>query len=175
MTAAGLRAILVDYFEPPAIANLVKCYQAMPVWADSRTWEFDVVNGWAAIAYVHIAEQHERRIALGGEDGGMKMVNYDVGLVLLYKYLVPDPTPVDSDSSEWVTWADQLCDQVCDHLRAGHRTLGTDGTGSVWQVAEGQGTNQEDLTISRDIPVITTGIVQVWQAISFSVQEIITS
>lgn len=173
MSRADVRQALLEWFSPPAIGGLSTVFQAMPWWASGTTWEFDVVNGWASIGYIHLAEDAEQRIALGGEFGGMKLINYQVGLVLLFKYLVPDPLPIDSDPSEWVVYLDTLIEETKERIRA-DRTFGTGGV-IIWQAGGGDGTNTPDIVVQSDIPTLDNGIIQCWQAITFSIQEVITA
>lgn len=175
MGRQSVRAALVDWFSPPGVAQLTKVFAGMPVWASGDTWEFDVSGTWAAIAYVHLAEDSEQRIGLGGPQSGEKMITYRVGIVLLGKYLVPNPVPLDADSSEWVTYADGLVDAVKARIRA-DRTLGTNGQ-VIWQAGEGEGVNTPDIVVQSDIPTLDPdgGVLHIWQAMTFTLYEVITA
>jgi hypothetical protein len=172
MGSEAVRAAIVDYFAPPNIAGLRKVYPAMPYWAGGDQWEFAEVDGWACVGFVHLTRSDEQRIGLGGEHGGQKFVHYDVGLVLLYKWLIPDPIPQGSDATEWTVWIDQIIDAVKDRIRA-DRTFGCEDKGPIWQAGDGSSINSPDISVQRDLPRLTAGKVQSWQVVEFTVTEAI--
>lgn len=174
MSAQDMRRAIVSWFAPPAIPGLVRVYPAMPTIADGREWDFGPSRGWAAVGYVHISDQSEQRIALGGAFGGIKQVTYQCGLVLLYRYLVPSPVPVDSDESAWVVALDALLDAVTSRIRE-DRTFGCGDAGPVWQAGEGDGIQSPDVRITRDLPVLDAGKVHAWQVVEFTAVEMVES
>lgn len=172
MGAEEIRVAVADYFAPPVVIGLNKVFKAMPYWAGGDEWEFDVDNAWAAVGYVHLTQDAERRIGLGGAEGGQKMVTYTVGLVLLFKCLIPDPMPIELDADWYVSFLDQLIDDVKDRIRA-DRTFGCGTDGPVWQAAEGDGVNTPDLRVQRDLPRLKGGMVQSWQVVEFTLDEVV--
>jgi hypothetical protein len=171
MSRASVRRALVDYFSPPAINGLVKVYRAAPTLAPGQDFEYGDAN-WAAIAYVHLPHKAETRIALGGEHGGQKMAVWDTALVVVYRWLIPNPLPVDQDRAAWVDPLDLLLDDITDLIRA-DRTLGTGAGGIAWQAGEGDRTNSPDIVIDADLPLEDKGTVHQWQAVKFAVVEMI--
>ena len=73
---------------------------------------------------VHIARQHEQRVALGGEHSGMKRVVYEVELMCYIRSRTPHAE--DGQDDQYA-----LRDALVEHMRA-DRTLG----GAVFQAGE---------------------------------------
>jgi len=178
MGAPEVRDALVAWFDAPAINGLVKVYPALAVYTDGQRWEFAPGQTWAAVGFIHLSTQEEKRIGDGGAHGGIKQVTHACDLVLLYQYVIPDPIPVESDQSEWVGPLDQLIEDVANRIRA-DRTAGTapaGGTGGViWQFGEGDGMDSPDIRIVRDLPEQDNGVLHNWQRVEFTVVEMITS
>lgn len=172
MGAKEVRTVIADYFAPPTVTGLGKVFRAMPYWAGGDEWDFDVDNAWAAVGYVHLTQDAETRIGLGGEEGGQKMIVYTVGLVLLFKWLIPDPMPIELDADMYVGFLDELIDSVKDRVRA-DRTFGCGVGGPIWQAGEGDGENTPDLRVQRDLPRLRAGVIQSWQVVEFTVQEVV--
>lgn len=170
MTAANVRAQIANWFQPPAVEGLQTCYPAMPYWAGGDKWELAVNDGWGAVAYVHLREESESRIGLGGATGGIKEVTYQVGLVLLFKWLIPTQLPAGQDESSYVLALDTLIDSVKARIRS-DRTFGSGPNGIIWQA----GTGENDLKVARDLPRRQSGAVLSWQVIEFEVVEMIAA
>lgn len=163
MPAATVRAA-VQSFLTGQVPGLAAVYTAQPYYVDGDLFGFTTNGNYGAVAYVHLDRQEETRIAFGGASGGHKQVTYQVGLVVLYKYLIlPDSTV---DEAAWAGPLDALLDAVVARLRS-DRTLGTGAGGVVWQAGE----DNNDLRIQRDLPVEDDGVIHSWQVVEFTVVE----
>lgn len=174
MSASQLRAAITAWLQPPAVPGLTRVYPAFPVFAPGQDWRLEEGQGSGAVGYVHLAQQRERRITIGGEHGGTKQVMWQVALVLVYRHLLPSSV-IDSGEDTAAGWAgpyDRLIDAVCERLRA-DRTLGTGGA-VVWQAAEGSGDGAgDDLVIDSDLPAVNAGQVVQFTAITFTAIQMI--
>lgn len=169
MGALEVRRAIKDWFAPPIIAGLQTVYAAQPWIAITTAWELSANSGFGAIAWVHFPHQDETRIAFDGIPGGMKQITYDVGLVLLYQYLIPANLGAGEDESSWVGPLDQMLTDIKARLRE-DQTLGTGGAdvpGLVWQAGE----DQKDIAIDQDFPTRDAGKVHSWNALRFQVVE----
>lgn len=169
MGAATVRAAITSYFAGAALTGLQHVYQECPWWLDGD--QFDLAGGddFGAVAYVHLSEQRETRIALPAVQG-IKAVTWDVALVVLFQYLVPSSFPAGQDESSWVTPLDALLDGLIARLRA-DQTLGTGHNGVIFQAGE----SVDDVVLRRDLPRIDAqgGKVWCWQVLEFKAVEMI--
>ena len=168
MSSATVRRAVADWFASPAVQGLQRVWAAQPWYGSDREYMASVNGGWGAVGYVHLTEQSETRIALGGATGGTKEVTYRVGLVVLFKWNIPQGAPVaGTDESAYVTQLDQLLDDVVARLRS-DRTLG----GAVWQAGE----NPNDVKITRDLPKrMGNTAILAWQVVEFDVVEMVAA
>jgi len=168
--AADVRAAVAAWFGVPAIPGVTRVYADQPWWAAGPSWDpLDATAGYGCIAFPHISDQQEVREAFGGATGGLKMVRFQVGLVVLYKWTVPQVLPPGQDESAWVGPLDAVLEAIVERLRS-DRTLG----GAVWQAGEAVGA---DIKIGRDLPRLDKrgGTIQSWQVVEFTVDAPITA
>lgn len=168
MSAKTVRAAIADYLRPtPGIA---KMFRDEPWIVTAEAWTQE--NGLpGTVAYVHIDREAETRYALAGWNptGLGKAISYDVSIVVLYQYDIPDQ-PDDKDS--WVDGLDELLDALKARVRA-DPTLGTGEGGVVWQAGEGGLPGGPDLEVQRDLPKLNNGKVLSWNALQFKVTEMV--
>lgn len=167
MSAASVRAGIRDYLAAGGIAGLSKVFLNYPWRVDGQTLDIDPARGWTAVAWPHLDQQSEHRLTFPAGSGS-KQVDYRVGLLVVFQYLIPSDLQ-GADEDAWTVPHDQLLDALCARLRS-DQTLG----GAVLQAGEGEG---EQLTIKRDLPRIDPagGILHAWTGIEFTATEIVTA
>jgi hypothetical protein len=173
MSRQAVRAEVASWFAPPAVQGLSTVFRAAPTFIDGEDWAPIQEGFWGATAYVHIHEHSEQRIALGGPTGGIKQVTYQMALVLMFRWVVPDgagAASFDGRADGWADAFDSLVDNVSARIRQ-DRTFNVQPGGSIWQVGEGRG----DLKITTDLPKIDDGQVVVWTAFDFEVIEMVAT
>jgi hypothetical protein len=177
---------VVNWFSPPAVIGLNKVYDCAPWFQDGSDWDLAGQLGWGATGFVHLAHEAETREAMGGTVGGLKKVVYDVGLVLLFQYLIPAGVDVNASGTGYRRPLNQLLEGVKTRLRE-DRTLGAASGvsglggveiapgGSILAAGEGDGSSGADIVIDRDIPRKDLGKVWSWQLVEFKVIEIVAA
>jgi hypothetical protein len=166
VSSATVRAAIVAYLGSVPIAGLNKIHPAPPYWADGSEWDLKKQLGSGAIAAVHLVTDNESRITVP-VNTGQKKVEYTVGLMLFYQWLMP-ATLTPQDESAWAGPLDVIIDGVKALLRA-DPNCGLPAT--VWESAQQPG----DVTIVRDIPRRLPGKVLSWNVLEWHVTEIITA
>lgn len=152
-----------------SIPGLQKVYLDVPWFIDGNSWDL-TSNDWGAISMVHLNDSKESRLTLGAAIGGTKMAEHTVAVIVRYQYLIPDNLPTGQDFDAWVTGLDTIIDGIKDRIRSSP-TLGTAPGGVVFQA----GQSQNDIRITRDMPLFDGGRVWSWSAIEFDVTEVITA
>lgn len=174
MSAGTVRHAIQSYLTGLGIDGIGKVYRDQP-WdpiADDG-WVFASGTTFGAMVVVHIEQQQESRITMpaafpGRSFVGQKGVDYSVGLIVLYQYLIPNDLPSGTDTDVWVDGLDQILDDLRLGIQA-DPTLGCGSAGPIFQA--GQGAN--DLSITRDLPRRLPDKVLSWQLINLTVTEII--
>ena len=167
MTRAAVRRQIADWFAAPAVPGLNKAFRAAPTLIAGDDWATVQEGNWGAAAYVHLSEQHETRLTLGGAHGGLKEITYSAALVVLFRWVIPDgDADVDGEVDGWADAYDYLIDNVMARIRQ-DRTFGSGTGGPIWQAGEGH----QDLKLQTDLPKVDDGQVVVWSAVEFEVVE----
>ncbi|QGJ93459.1 hypothetical protein SEA_MUFASA8_9 [Arthrobacter phage Mufasa8] len=163
MGAAAIRTALASYIAPTT--GITAMFRDEPWFITGEAWTTeDGLPG--TVCYLHINEESETRITVTGSGSVGKRVDYKVGIIILYQYVIPD-APIGNDA--WVDGLDQLIDALKARLRA-DPTMGTDGT-VIWQAGQSDG----DLRIRRDLPKLHGGKVHSWNVMELEVTEILTA
>lgn len=172
MTTTGLgrkqlRQTVADWFAPPTIPGLALVLPAMPkLMQGQQLWQPEV-QGSGAGAYVTLARDSQRRIAIGGATSGVKLRTYQASLMIVHK---TDTTGTDTGGVDPGVLAmdayDDLIDAVIARLLA-DRTLG----GTTWQVGEGDRLFGEDIVIGTPDPrqSAEAGTVWIFGGVTFTV------
>lgn len=100
-------------------------------------------TGAGAVLYLHLTQQDEMRIALGGPTSGRKQVTYRLGMIIFHY-------SAQTTSQALGLANDELLDSLVDFIRAS-RTAGT--AGYVFQWGEGSLAGGEDIHILASMPV----------------------
>lgn len=167
-----IRAAITNYLRGQNIAGLNKVYQAMPAYIDPSVWNLSAQGGYGAIAYIHLTESHETRIAVPRVTG-QKLVPYLVAIVVEFKYAVPATTTVELNGDEWVTGLDGILEGLKAAIRADPH-LGTGDLGAdVWEAGE----SKQDLILRSQLPTRDedNGEILVWNVLECQVSENITA
>lgn len=166
MSSATVRAALFGFFDTARAAATVpglnKVYAAQPWFVDGARWQLDKELGSGSVAYLHLAEDTESRIALPALTG-QKRVDCTVGLVVLYQYLIP------TDAASEDAWAGPL-DATIDALK---NLIRSDPNCGVPVTIFQAGQQPNGIMIRRHLPRRTAGAVLSWNVLEFAVTEII--
>jgi hypothetical protein len=166
VSSAEVRSAIAAFFQTAEIPGLNKVHPAPPYWADGSEWDLKQQLGSGAIAGVHLVEDSESRITVPALTG-QKQVEYLVGLMIFYQWLMPKSlAPIDE--SAWSGPLDVIIDGVKARLRSDPNCGVAD---TVWQSAQ----EASDVHIIRDIPRSLPGKVLSWNVVEFHVTEIITA
>ncbi len=185
MSADNVIDTLTNWLAPPNVVGLNAVYDAAPWFIDGAAWELDSQLGWGAIGCLWIDHDDEVRIAAGGiaSDGtpaGIKALHYDMGLLLIFKYVIPALSDQAVAATGYRRALNGLLDGIKVRLRAtrgaGGPTGGTGGAlvtpaGTILSIAEGRD-GSPDITSDRDLPKRDTGILWAKNLIQFHVTEV---
>jgi hypothetical protein len=123
----GVRETLSKFISNPPIQNLNQVFTAFP---KRINFQLNALPGQMtrSACVVHIAQERENRLAIGGAHSGWKRVDYTVILQLYVHSLHPESQDAMADF-------DILIDNIKERLRSDHNF--GDSTGVlVWQGAE---------------------------------------
>jgi hypothetical protein len=173
MSSATVRQTIQTFFAGSTIPGVHKVYRAQPWFIDGEQWQLDTQLGSGSVAFVHLNNDSDTRITLPAPNTlngpvGNKAVRYDVGLVLLYQYLIPSSLLTAVPEDDWTNPLDATIDGVKDAIRSAPN-LG-DAT-VIFQA----GQDPDGLRITRDLPRLDNGKVLSWNVVEFTVLEIITA
>ena len=188
MSADNVIDTLQAWLAPPNVIGLNAVFDSAPWFTDGASWELDAQLGWGAIGVLHIDHEHEVRVAAGGvaadgTPGGLKELHYDVGLLVVFKFVVPTLEDQGIAATGYRRALNGLLDGVKVRLRQ-DRTAGSASgpsglggvpvtpEGSILLVGEGDGHGSPDITIDRDLPKRDVGIVWSNSLIRFHIVEI---
>lgn len=160
MPARTIRKAVRDYLaETPGISN---CFKDEPHYVSNEAWYTeDGIHG--TVAYVHLDSESETRLVITGFPDAGQQITYNVGVVVLYEYLIPDD---EESPDDWVDGLDDVIDALKARLRADPH-LGTGPDGVIWSGAQ----EAHTLAISRDLPRKDAGFVRSWNVLQFKVTE----
>lgn len=163
MSASTVRNAVTAYLGNTT--GITTFYRDQPWFADAEEWETQ--NGDpGTVAYMHIDDESEERIVINGGTATGKQVTYQIAVVMLYQYAIPDQ-PLSKDS--WVDGLDALIEALKTKIRT-DPTLGTGTGGVVWQAGSVGG---KDIEIQRELPKLKDGLVLSWNALTFRVTEML--
>lgn len=163
MGRATVRAALQTFLTgTPGITTL---YRDAPWEMTGDNWQTNGLPGTPG--FLHLDHSSETRIALGGDHGGFKQVDYTASLVLLYQFVIPSDV---ASKDVWVDGLDQLLDNVVTKIRS-DRAFGCGANGPIFEA----GNQDQGIQISQDLPHWDTGggKVRNWVRVEFKVTEIV--
>lgn len=189
MSVASVRAALGAYFtagcDPVtgSVPGVLRVYKAMPWYVDGSTWELNTNLGSGAVIFLHLSHRGETRLADPSEGVtptvvGVKQVDYDAMLVVLYQFLIPSASQSPAVSED--SWVDPL-DLTIQGLKDLIHKDPTAGTGPVEDGGDGtrrifeMGQDDGDLSDDEPIPRRTPGKIWTWPVLKFTVREVITA
>jgi hypothetical protein len=192
MTDAVVREAVTTFFQecvqtatPPLegqILGLAQVLKEFPWILLQDQFDMQMAGGFGAVGIVHLVNRAEDRLTVGATNPnaaiptmptGTKMVKHNIGFVIVYQYVVPSNL-----QGQWQDiWVDPL-DGIVDGITAKIRSdpsfgTGPNGTGNTTTIWQG-GQDQNDLRITRDMAQNNGGLITVWNAIEFSLDEIVT-
>ncbi len=181
MSIADVRAALKVFFAEGcargtgSVPGVSQVYGAIPWFVAGSQWQLSDDFGSGAIAFLHLEDTGETRIADPSEGVtpgvvGAKLVGYQADLVVLYQYMIPsasqasDAPPPDS----WIGPLDATMQALKDLIHA-DPTAGTGPQGVIFQIGQDDG----DLKVSPQLPLRTPAKIWTWPVLQFSVYEAI--
>ena len=149
------------------VPGLTKLYKDAPWEMTGDNWQTATIPGTPG--FLHMDHSTEHRIALGGEHGGFKQVDYTYSLVLLYQYLIPSDLG-GADKDVWSDGLVALTDAVKGRMRS-DRAFGCVGGSPIFEA----GNQDNGIKISKDLPHWDQGggKVRNWVRVEFDVTEIV--
>lgn len=178
MSAATVRAAFQTFLTTPAIPYFERCYLSEPWFAAGEQWNLKDNGGCGAIGWPHIVDESETRSTLGAPSpslglpaSGQKEITYQVGIILLFQWLIPS-TPMVEDA--YIGPLDALIEGVKTRLRSDPKAgTGPGLDGVIFQQSQAAG----DLHVVRDLPKLAKGGGKViaWQRIDTTATEIVTA
>lgn len=176
MSAYTVRQQLQAFLTAPPITGLQQVFVSEPLYIAGGAWNLAANQGWGAVGWPWISDEHEDRLTLGAPDpargqlaAGQKTITYKVSIMLLFQYLIP--AQMGSEDA-WQQPLDTLIEGVKQRLRSDPKAGTAAGLGNV--IFE-QSQDPGDLAVTRDMPQRDNGKVIVWQRIDTTVKEIITA
>lgn len=172
MSMAAMRSAIKTYLAGQNIPGVSKVMQGVPAELDPSLWNIGAQGGWGSVVCVHLTESSETRIALPRLTG-QKLVAYNVGLIVFFRYAVPVETATALNGDEWVTGLDTTLEGLKAAIRADPH-LGTGDLGAdVFQAGEDRG----DLILRSQLPTRDedNGDLLVWNVLEFHTSENITA
>lgn len=167
MSATTITAAIQSFLAPTP--GLTVLYKDAPWEMSGENWQTADIPGTPA--FLHLDSYTESRIALGGEFGGHKQVDYTVSMVLLYQYLIPSDLGA-ARKDVWVDGLNTLLDAVVTRIRS-DRSFGCGAAGPIFEA----GNQDQGVTIARDLPHWDAGggKVRSWVRVEFKVTEIVNA
>ncbi len=180
MSADNVIDTLQGWLAPPNVIGLNAVLDAAPWFLDGYDWQLDQQLGWGAVGVLHIAHEDETRAAMGpivgGVPTGMKEYHYDVGIITLFKYVIPALSDQSLVATGYRRALNGLLDGIKVRLRA-YRTQTAQGAqltpeGTVLFVGEGDTHGSPDIVLDRDLPRRDIGVLWSKNLITFHVVEV---
>lgn len=166
MSRATVRQAVTDWLAPPAVTGLNAVFSSVPRIVPGSAFT-DQLSGSSSgcVAAVHIGDQSEQRIAIGGAHSGKKLVTYTITVYL--RFSSAEPMAEDAEDS-----FDATIDALVNRLRA-DRNLGTTGTPNpIFEAGEGEHAVFE---ITTDVTRTNKGRLLKWAEMRFNAEEIATT
>ena len=169
MPRATVRAAVAAYLDSQNITYLSTVEPHPPKF--TKEWEIldrgPAGDGVGAVIYLHLAEQLEHRVALGGAHGGDKMRVYTLAMICWLRAALPDTRDVGAANDEFL-------DSLTAAIQA-DRTANTDGD-PIFQWGEGDTTDGVDIRVSAEMPrPLRQQMSQVFSTVEVSVVEFINT
>lgn len=162
MTAANVRAQIITYLG--AINGITTLYRDAPYELTGDNWQSNNLPGTPA--FIHMNTSDESRITVPAGTG-WKHVEYEVSLVALYQYWIPDgATAKDS----WVAGQDSLVDAIVAQIRK-DPAFGSVNGSPIFEA----GNQDSGIRVTRDMPHWDQGggKVMAWFRVDFRVTELV--
>jgi hypothetical protein len=144
MGRAAVRQAVAEYLSTAGITNLGTVFQHPPKFTPEGDFvaNNDPGHTSGAVIFVHLREQSERRIALGGPTSGLKMRAYSVGLVCVFRSKTADTQDVGAENDAFL---DSLVEAILANRNAG-------APDAVFQWGEGDDVGEADVHVSAEMP-----------------------
>ena len=164
MSRATVRAAIADYLMGAGITNLSTVYQHPPKLTVESEFFAGTDPGHAsgAVIYIHIPNQSESRVALGGPRSGNKIRPYTIGLICIFRSNKPKTEDAGADNDAFI---DSLTEAIEADRNAGNPA-------AVWQWGEGDTLYGTDIRVKAEMPrPIRQQISQVFSVVEVTALE----
>ncbi len=168
MSRKTIRAAVGDYLSNANVTNLTKVFPQPPKFTSGGTFfeGQDPGHGSGAVIYLHLREQSERRIALGGIKSGNKLRPYMLGLICVFRSKKKDTQEVGDDNDDFL---DSLVAAIENDRNAGNPN-------AVFQWGEGDTLYGIDIRVSAEMPrPIRMQMTQVFSVVEVTVLEMLNT
>lgn len=160
MSRQQVRQAIYDWVVAGNITNLNQVFIAFP---KRINFEQNATAGQMSrgAGLIHITNESESRIAVGGASNGWKRIDYQISFQIFLHSMQAKAEDAMADY-------DAIVDSVKDRLRAGSHRLGqTDGT-IIWQAAE------DSISVQYGEPKTNAGgATEIWASVDFIVTQMI--
>jgi hypothetical protein len=162
MSRATVRAAVQAFFAAPAVAGLNNVYTSFPKRIPGGDFRLNQPSGTksGAVGVVHLIDEREERIAIGGATSGKKWVHYTVELQVYCH-------SIEMHAETAMAFFDTVIDGVKAHLRS-DRWL--DDYPIIFEAGE-----RELMGIYGEPKVLADGASEIWGAVRFEVSEVLTT
>lgn len=144
MGRADVRQAVADYLSSAGVTGLGTVYQHPPKFTNEGDFvtSNDPGHMAGAVVYVHLRQQSERRIAVGGPTSGVKMRTYSVGLICVFRSKTKDTQAVGAENDAFL---DSLVEAILANRNAG-------APDAVFQWGEGDDFGAPDIHVDAEMP-----------------------
>jgi len=169
VSAGTVRAVIKNYLTAPPITGLQGVSLDAKWYESPFDWKLAGNLGWGALGIIHFDHREEKRLTYPAVYGS-KEVTYNVGLGIMFRYLIPSRLPPGTEPDVWVTHLDDLIEGIIARIRA-DQTLGSGEQGVVFQAGE----NSPDIILDQDLPRTDSSGAELtsWNLLKFTVTEIV--
>lgn len=162
MSRATIRAAVATFFAPPAVTGLNTIYTTFPKRVPGNQFRYGQPAGTksGSVGIVHIINEREERIAIGGPTSGKKWVHYTVELQVYCH-------SIETHAEAAMDFFDTVIDGVKARLRS-DRWLNDYPV--IFEAGE-----RELSGYYGEPKVLADGASEVWGAVRFEVSEVLTT
>ena len=178
MTTPGrvtVRRQITEWIAPyPPVVDLLNAVIPYPPKVTlSSEFDLGTNNGSGVIAYIHLDNQHEKRIAFGGPHNGRKWRTYDCVMLCILRSAKDQAEDAGYDN-------DVFLDSLADRIHA-DRNFGTSASpnipvGAIFQAAEGSDVGGDDLEVNVGLPHTTRNqLIEIISTVKFQVCQVLAT
>lgn len=165
MPRVQVRKAIAQYLRSANVEYLGKVYEHPPKYTSEGEFVLEdyAGQGTGAVIYLHLVEQSEERVALGGAQGGQKQRTYNCGLICVLRSKKPSTEDVGHENDEFL-----------DSLVLAIQADRTANSSVIFQWGEGDTLEGQDIVVRAEMPrPIRQQASQVFSTVEVKVMEMI--